>query len=158
MPLWLGNKLTKKIVMNTLSTTTLKTTDVRSRISPDLKMNAGIILQNCGLDLSTGIRLFLQNVVEHQGIPFAIKMPNPETQRAMLEARDMKEGRFSDMKDLINDIQKNSHTEAGKTAPHDGLHKIIPQRLGSPQRVRTVRHERASGMHETRGNRDSVAA
>ena len=39
---------------------TLKTTDVRSRIEPEIKDRATAVLASCGLNLSDAIRLFLR--------------------------------------------------------------------------------------------------
>ena len=42
---------------------TSKTSDVRTRIEPDLKTAAEQILADCGLSMSDAIRLFLRQVV-----------------------------------------------------------------------------------------------
>ena len=65
----------------------LKTTDVRSRVEPEIKEHATQVLAQCGLTLSDGIRLFLRQVIAERGLPFDVKVPNAETQAAMAEAR-----------------------------------------------------------------------
>lgn len=50
----------------------MKNAVVRARIDSELKANAARVLAACGLEPSDAIRLFLQQVVAHQGIPFAI--------------------------------------------------------------------------------------
>lgn len=45
---------------------------VRARIDADLKAQAARILSGCGLELSDAIRLFLQQVVLQEAIPFQI--------------------------------------------------------------------------------------
>lgn len=67
----------------------LKTTDVRSRVEPEIKASATQVLAECGLSLSDGIRLFLRQVIAEKGLPFEVKAPNSVTQAAMLEARSM---------------------------------------------------------------------
>ena len=64
----------------------LKVAEIRSRIEPDLKENATRILASCGLNVSDAIRLFLHQVVAQNGLPFAVKAPNPVTLAAMQEA------------------------------------------------------------------------
>ena len=45
---------------------------VRARIDEGLKAQASKVLASCGLELSDAIRLFLQQVVLQEGIPFSI--------------------------------------------------------------------------------------
>ncbi|WP_414650367.1 type II toxin-antitoxin system RelB/DinJ family antitoxin [Duganella sp.] len=71
------------------------TATIRSRVEPELKEEATRILESCGLDLSTAIRLFLNNVVVAKGLPFDI-LPNPTTIAAMEEARKLS-ARFSSL-------------------------------------------------------------
>ena len=64
----------------------MKDNVVRSRISSDLKAHASLVLAACGLELSDAIRLFLQQVVAHNGIPFAIRGAAPELAASQLVA------------------------------------------------------------------------
>jgi DNA-damage-inducible protein J len=51
----------------------MKNAVIRARIDSRLKANAVRVLAACGLEPSDAIRLFLQQVVAHQGIPFDIR-------------------------------------------------------------------------------------
>ena len=51
----------------------MKNAVIRARIDSELKANAARVLAACGLEPSDAIRLFLQQVVVHQGIPFDIR-------------------------------------------------------------------------------------
>jgi DNA-damage-inducible protein J len=51
----------------------MKDNVVRSRINSDLKAQASRVLAACGLEPSDAIRLFFQQVVAHNGIPFPIR-------------------------------------------------------------------------------------
>jgi|SRR5450631_716121 len=82
-----------------------KTAVVRSRIEPAVKVRAEKILQHCGLDLSTAIRLFLGQVVALKGLPFEVKVPNATTIAAMEEARTMTAARFASAKELFDDLE-----------------------------------------------------
>lgn len=93
---------------------TLKTTDVRSRIEPEIKNRATKVLASCGLNLSDAIRLFLRQVVAQEGLPFEVKTPNAKTRAAMLEARAMKTAKFDSAKALLNDLEKTGKTKARK--------------------------------------------
>jgi DNA-damage-inducible protein J len=101
---------------NAMLTTTLKTTDVRSRIEPDLKDRAAEVLAECGLNLSDAIRLFLRQVVAQQGLPFEIRTPNATTIAAMKEARAMGKAKFDSAQALFNDLEKAAPEKARKPA------------------------------------------
>ena len=49
-----------------------KSAVVRARIDEGLKAQASKVLASCGLELSDAIRLYLQQVVLQEGIPFSI--------------------------------------------------------------------------------------
>jgi len=66
----------------------MKNAVIRARIDADLKERAGQVLAACGLDPSEAIRLFLKQVVAHQGIPFEIRSADREP--SMAELRDLK--------------------------------------------------------------------
>ena len=48
---------------------------VRARIEADLKSQAAAVLAANGLELSDAIRLFLRQVVQKGGLPFAVRIP-----------------------------------------------------------------------------------
>jgi len=58
---------------------------VRARIEPDIKHNAEAILKNLGLSNSQAIVLFYKQIILNQGLPFDLKIPNEETQEAILD-------------------------------------------------------------------------
>jgi len=97
--------------MNTLA---IKSTDVRSRVEPELKDSAVEVLAQCGLSLSDAIRLFLRQVVAQQGLPFEVKAPNAKTVAAMEEARSMSSRRFGSGQELLNDLEEKT----GKRKAH----------------------------------------
>ena len=98
--------------MNTFST--VKTTDVRSRIEPELKESATAVLGKMGLNISQAFRLFLRQVVIHQSLPFEVKAPNEVTLAAMQEARSIKKAKFGSAKGLFDDLEKNSAAKTRK--------------------------------------------
>lgn len=64
----------------------MKNDIVRARIDSELKANAARVLAACGLEPSDAIRLFLQQVVAHQGLPFEIRAAGqPEPSMAQLQ-------------------------------------------------------------------------
>lgn len=95
---------------------TLKTTDVRSRVEPGLKDRASEVLAECGLNLSDAIRLFLHQVVARQGLPFEVRTPNAVTVVAMNEARSMGRASFNSAQELFDDLEKAGTAKARKPA------------------------------------------
>lgn len=57
----------------TRGTDFMKTKILQVRIEEDVKNEAEAIFKNIGLDLSTGVRLYLNRVVKEKGIPFSMK-------------------------------------------------------------------------------------
>ena len=82
----------------------MKNAVVRARIDSALKADAVRVLAACGLEPSDAIRLFLQQVVAHQGIPFDIRSAEREPSMAELQvlkrqsqARDHRIARSADV-------------------------------------------------------------
>ncbi|HEQ1859570.1 TPA: type II toxin-antitoxin system RelB/DinJ family antitoxin [Providencia alcalifaciens] len=89
-------------------TALLKTTDVRSRIDEQLKAEATSVLQDCGLTISAAIRLFLEQVVQEQGVPFEIKrkQPSVKTAQALKEAA-LIEQQYSSLDEMMLELTKS---------------------------------------------------
>lgn len=51
----------------------MKQSIVRARIDEDLKAEASVVLNSCGLGLSDALRIFLRQVVAHGGLPFRVR-------------------------------------------------------------------------------------
>jgi DNA-damage-inducible protein J len=60
----------------------MKNAVIRARIDSELKAEASRVLAACGLEPSDAIRMFLQQVVAHQGIPFDIRSAHREPSMA----------------------------------------------------------------------------
>jgi DNA-damage-inducible protein J len=61
---------------------------IHARIDPKLKRTTERIFSRIGLSTTEAIRLFLRQVDLHKGLPFPVRIPNPETAAAMKEAND----------------------------------------------------------------------
>ena len=92
----------------------LKTTDVRSRIDEHLKIEAASVLNDCGLTISSAIRLFLEQVVQAQGVPFEIKRKRPSSRMALaLEEAKLIEKQFSSLDEMMQELS-NSESRTAK--------------------------------------------
>jgi DNA-damage-inducible protein J len=67
-----------------------KTDTVRARVAPELKRDAEAVLRKIGLTSSEAITLFLTQVKLTKGLPFAVRVPNKATRRAIGDARARK--------------------------------------------------------------------
>ena len=86
------------------------TTEIRSRIEPELKEEAQDILSRVGLNISDAIRLFLRQVVAARGLPFDVReIPNATTRAAMLEARQTR-ARYDTAKDLFDELERKKRS------------------------------------------------
>ncbi|WP_034992912.1 type II toxin-antitoxin system RelB/DinJ family antitoxin [Liquorilactobacillus vini] len=57
-----------------MATAAKKTASVFTRVSPELKNQAEDVLNKLQIPMSTALSMFLQQVVEQQGIPFEVKL------------------------------------------------------------------------------------
>lgn len=63
---------------------------IRTRINSDLKDKATAILEDCGLNMSTALRLFVEQVVINEGLPFDVnRKPSARLLQAMREAEEI---------------------------------------------------------------------
>jgi DNA-damage-inducible protein J len=76
---------------------------VQSRVSPELKKQADAIFTAMGLSTADAIRLFLQQVVNNEGLPFqpTARRPNMETREAMQELENGGGQVFQTTKELL---------------------------------------------------------
>lgn len=89
------------------------TTPTQIRIDKTVKEQANALFANLGLDMSSAVNMFLRQCILHDGLPFAVEMPqyNQETLKAMAEARkisqDSSTAGYSNMTDLINALEED---------------------------------------------------
>ena len=74
------------------------------RIEPELKAQADELFKTLGLDLSTATGLFFRQALMHHGLPFPVKVVEPnDTTYAAMEAAENGEvyGPYDNMEDLM---------------------------------------------------------
>ncbi|MFI4937289.1 MAG: type II toxin-antitoxin system RelB/DinJ family antitoxin [Candidatus Berkiellales bacterium] len=82
-----------------------KSIEVKSRMEPSLKAQAEKYLRNYDINISHGIKLFFQAVVQAKGLPFDLR-PNKETQEAMDEHKKGKLKTYNTYDEMMKDIDK----------------------------------------------------
>lgn len=85
-----------------------KTATVRARVEPQLKERAEEVLSELGLNPTSAITLYYEQIVKRHGIPFPVSLPNAITRKAM---RDAEEGRditrASNLDDLLEQLDSD---------------------------------------------------
>ena len=66
----------------------IKTATISTRIDPVLKGSVEHIFADLGLTTAQAITLFFKQVEMHKGLPFAVKIFNPETVAALEESEN----------------------------------------------------------------------
>jgi DNA-damage-inducible protein J len=79
-------------------------TIVRARIDSETKERATAALEAMGLSVSDAIRLLMLRIAEEKRLPFAVRVPNATTVKAMEELEAGKGKRFDNADDLFEDL------------------------------------------------------
>lgn len=83
-----------------------KTATISARIDPELKGNVEFIFSELGLTTTQAITLFFKQVEMHKGLPFAIKIYNPETVAALEESENYQDLKsFNNLDELFEDLE-----------------------------------------------------
>ena len=85
------------------------TTMVHVRVDEQVKAQATETLAAMGLSVSDAVRVFLMRVIAEKQMPSALKVPNAETQVAMIEAEEIARShraRFDTAAELFDDLEK----------------------------------------------------
>lgn len=91
----------------------MATTNLNVRVDEDVKRNVEEILDEIGLNMSTAINVFLKKIIHDGGIPFSLKVeqPNRETLEAFAEVEEMKKHPekykgYNDIDEMMRDLLK----------------------------------------------------
>ena len=82
----------------------ISNTYVRARINKDVKERAAGALEAMGLSISDAIRLLMLRIAEERRLPFAVKVPNAKTRKAIAELEAGKGKSFADIKALMAEL------------------------------------------------------
>ena len=87
-------------------------TNISIRMDADLKAQADALFAELGMNLSTAFNIFVRQSLREGGIPFEVKLeqPNKETLAAMLEAeriaKDPSVKGYNDLDELFADLKR----------------------------------------------------
>ena len=60
-----------------------KTATIQTRVDPEVKHNAQMILKKLNISMSEAISMYLSQITLHKGIPFELKIPNEVTAKTL---------------------------------------------------------------------------
>ena len=80
---------------------------VRARVDESLKFDAENVLKEIGLNTSQAINIFLKKVVAERGIPFDLKVPSKQLQKAMDEAKNGQGVYYDNIDDMTKDLKSD---------------------------------------------------
>ncbi|MBA3035604.1 MAG: type II toxin-antitoxin system RelB/DinJ family antitoxin [Desulfobacterium sp.] len=78
-----------------------KTATIQTRVDPDVKRNAQIILNKLNISMSEAISMYLSQITLQRGIPFEIKIPNEVTAKTL---RDSENGNNLHKVDSVDEL------------------------------------------------------
>jgi DNA-damage-inducible protein J len=82
-----------------------KTAVISARIDPELKHDAEEVFKELGLTATQAITLFYRQVELERGLPFAVRVPNDVTAKALEQARTRRGlESFNTLDDLLEDL------------------------------------------------------
>lgn len=82
-----------------------KSAMIRARVEPRLKHDAEAVLDKLGMTPTEAITLFYRQVKIYRGLPFAVRIPNKETIRAIRETRARKNVKISSVADWKKEVE-----------------------------------------------------
>ena len=88
------------------------TTNISIRMDADLKANADALFAELGMNLSTAFNIFVRQSLREGGIPFDVKLeqPNEETIAAIREAEriahDPNVKHYSDVEEALRELKR----------------------------------------------------
>jgi len=79
-------------------------TQTTIRVDEKNYFEAKDILKKLGLSYSQAISVFNNMIVLNNGLPFEVKIPTKETQKALSELEDKKGKSYTNVDDLFNEL------------------------------------------------------
>ena len=86
------------------------TTNISIRMDADLKARADALFTELGMNLTTAFNIFVRQSLREGGIPFEVKLEQPNKETAMLEAeriaKDPAVKGYTDLDELFADLKR----------------------------------------------------
>ncbi|CAA6821219.1 MAG: DNA-damage-inducible protein J [uncultured Sulfurovum sp.] len=73
------------------------------KLDVEVKAKAKEIFKDLGITMGEAVNIFLNQVTLHKGLPFEVKIPNDETQKAIEEARQGINMESTSIKEMLSE-------------------------------------------------------
>jgi DNA-damage-inducible protein J len=86
---------------------------IQVRLDESVKNKADALFADLGFDTPTAIRIFLNQAIRREGMPFEVAKPQPnaETLAAMLNGMEILPKRYSSFRELRNEVEAELRAE-----------------------------------------------
>jgi DNA-damage-inducible protein J len=86
---------------------------IQIRVDDTVKRKADILFVDLGFDTPTAIRIFLNQSIRREGLPFEVAKPQPnvETLAAMLEGMERFPKKYNNFREIIDEIDSEIASE-----------------------------------------------
>jgi len=86
---------------------------IQVRVDEDTKRKADALFSDLGFDTPTAIRIFLNQSIRREGMPFDVAKPQPnaETLALMLENMERYPKRYNNFREILNEIDEEIAAE-----------------------------------------------
>lgn len=82
----------------------IKMSNINVRIDSKLKEQSKEVLEELGLDLTTGVRMFLTQVVRRRALPFEVTLESSYMEQAVKDITNGNVDTFNSYEDLMADL------------------------------------------------------
>ena len=86
---------------------------IQVRIDEEIKRKADMLFSDLGFDTPTAIRIFLNQSIRREGMPFEVAKPQPnaETLAAMLGGMERYPKRYNSFREIMDEIDEEIAAE-----------------------------------------------
>jgi len=93
---------------------------IQVRIDKEVRRKADALFADLGFDTPTAIRIFLNQSIRREGMPFEVAKPQPnaETLAAMLENMERFPKRYNNFREIIEEIDSEIAAEEDNNVQH----------------------------------------
>jgi DNA-damage-inducible protein J len=91
---------------------------IQIRVDESIKQRADALFSDLGFDTPTAIRIFLNQSIRREGMPFEVARPQPSagTLLAMLNSMERIPQRYKNFKEIIDEVQAEIDAEEANGA------------------------------------------
>jgi DNA-damage-inducible protein J len=96
-----------------------QTTLIQVRIDEDVKRKADALFADLGFDTPTAIRIFLNQSIRREGMPFEVAkfQPNAATFAAMLDEMERIPKRYNSFREIVDEVNAEIAAEEANEVP-----------------------------------------